>query len=78
MPHHVDSKHWTHRHLHGAMETGRLLYDDGSAVPCGPTAEKTQRGWLIAGLAAGRLDARLHIRQEYFLVALPVSAALSI
>ena len=45
------------------METGRLLYDDGSAVPCGPTAEKTQRGWRIAGLAAGRLDARLHIRQ---------------
>ena len=46
------------------METGRLLYDDGTVVPCGPTAEKTQRGWRVAGLAAGRLDARLHKRQE--------------
>ena len=46
-----------------AMETGRLLCDDGSAVPCRPAAEKTQRGCRVAGLAAGRLDARLHKRQ---------------
>ena len=46
------------------METGRLLYDDGSAVPCRPAAEKTQRGRRVAGLAAGCLDARLHKRQE--------------
>ena len=48
-----------------AMETGRLLCDDGSTAPCRPTAEKTQRGCRVAGLATGRLDAQLRNRQEY-------------
>ena len=41
-----------------AKETGRLLCDDGSAVPCRPAAEKTQRGCRVAAwrLAAWMRD----------------------
>ena len=48
------------------METGRLLYDDGSTVACRPTAQKTQPGHRVAGLIVSGLDTRWHIR-HYFL-----------
>ena len=46
------------------METGRLLCDDESWGPSRRSAEKTQTGHGVVGLADSGLDTRLHIRQE--------------
>ena len=46
------------------VETSRLRYDNGGAGRCRGAARQTQHGRRVAGLAAGRMDTRWHIRQE--------------
>ncbi len=68
-------RYWSY--LEGQLqEADRLLYDDGSAGPCQPAAEKTQPGEKVAGFPVASLATSLHTRRQQRLRPLSFQAGL--